>query len=113
MRFRSFALLSVAVALTACGTDETGPTGFLPTQPTGRFRFVHAISDPARASAINVTVDGVPVGVSLVYAGQAYMTCRSGWRGDVVSRLWATSAAVSARGHELRLLDAPFRCRQC
>jgi trimeric autotransporter adhesin len=69
MRFRSFALLSVAVALMACGTDETGPTGFLPTQPTGRFRFVHAISDPARASAINVTVDGVPVGVSIVYAG--------------------------------------------
>lgn len=71
MRFRSVALLSVAAALTACGTDEVGPTGFEPTQPTGRFRFVHAMSDPPRASAVNVTVDGVPLGVNLAYGAAA------------------------------------------
>ena len=69
MRFRAMVLASAVAALAACGTDEIGPTGFEPTDPTGRIRFVHAISDPPRASAVNVTVDGVPLGVSLVYAG--------------------------------------------
>lgn len=69
MRFRRIALASAAIALAACSTDEVGPTGFEPNQPVGRIRFVHAISDPARASAVNVTVDGAPLGVSLVYAG--------------------------------------------
>lgn len=69
MRVRRIAWVSAMAALAACGTDEVGPTGFEPTQPTGRIRFVHAISDPARANAVNVTVDGVPLGVSLVYAG--------------------------------------------
>jgi hypothetical protein len=67
MRLRRIALALVALA--ACGTNELGPTGFEPNQPTGRIRFVHAISDPPRASAVNVTVDGVPLGVNLVYAG--------------------------------------------
>jgi len=71
MRFRVFALLSAAAALSACGTDEVGPTGFEPTQLTGRFRFVHAISG---TTPVNVTVDGVPAGVSLVYAGTAPTT---------------------------------------
>jgi hypothetical protein len=61
-------------ALAACGTDEVGPTGYEPNQPTGRIRFVHAISDPPRASAVNVTVDGVPLGVSLAYGGLAPTT---------------------------------------
>jgi hypothetical protein len=69
MRFRLIALVGAVAAFIGCGTDEVGPTGFEPTQPSGRIRFVHAISDPARASAINVTVDGVPLGVNLVYAG--------------------------------------------
>lgn len=69
MRFRRIALAIAATALAACSTDEVGPTGFEPNQPTGRLRFVHAISDPPRASAVNVTVDGVPLGVNLVYAG--------------------------------------------
>ena len=64
-------LLAVAVALTACGTDEVGPTGFEPTQPTGRFRFVHAMSDPPRASAVNVAVDGVPVAASACNIGSS------------------------------------------
>lgn len=71
MRFRAFALVSVAAAVTACGTDEVGPTGFDPNQPTGRIRFVHAISDPPRASAVNVFVDGATLGVSLAYAATA------------------------------------------
>lgn len=71
MRFRIIAFVGAAAALAACGTDEVGPTGFEPNQPTGRMRFVHAISDPPRASAVNVTVDGVPLGVNLLYAGVA------------------------------------------
>lgn len=69
MRFRVIMLASAVAALSACGTDAVGPSGFRPTEPTGRIRFVHAISDPPRASAVNVTVDGVPLGVNLVYAG--------------------------------------------
>ncbi len=71
MRVRSFALLGAAVALVACGTDEVGPTGYEPTQPTGRFRFVHAVSDTARADTVNVTVDGVPAGVNVAYGAAA------------------------------------------
>ncbi len=71
MRFRSFALLGAAAALIACGTEEVGPTGYEPTQPTGRFRFVHAVSDTARADTVNVTVDGVPAGVNLPYGAAA------------------------------------------
>lgn len=68
MRVRTFALVSAAIALTACGTDEVGPTGFEPNQPTGRIRFVHAISG---TTPVNVTVDGVPFGVNLAYAATA------------------------------------------
>ena len=68
MRVRTFALVSAAIALTACGTDEVGPTGFEPNQPTGRIRFVHAISG---TTPVNVTVDGVPLGVNLAYAAAA------------------------------------------
>lgn len=68
MRVRTFALVSAAIALTACGTDEVGPTGFEPNQPTGRIRFVHAISG---TTPVNVTVDGVPLGVNLAYAATA------------------------------------------
>ena len=71
MRFHLIALASVAVAVGACSTDEVGPTGYDPSQPSGRIRFLHAISDPARASAVNVTVDGVPLGVSIAYGGTA------------------------------------------
>lgn len=68
MRFRVFSLVSVAAALAACGTDEIGPTGFEPNQPTGRIRFVHAISG---TTPVNVAVDAVPLGVSIAYAGAA------------------------------------------
>ena len=71
MKFRRITLAGVLIALAACSTDEVGPTGVDPNQPVGRIRFVHAISDPPRASAINVTVDGVPLGVNLAYAASA------------------------------------------
>ena len=74
MRFRVMVLAGATAALAACGTDEVGPTGFEPNQPTGRIRFVHAISDPPRASAVNVTVDGVPLGVNLGYGALAPAT---------------------------------------
>jgi len=95
MRFRSFALLSAAVALTACGTDEVGPTGFEPNQPAGRIRFVHAISG---TTAVNVTVDAVPLGVSIAYAGTApvapilYYPAYAGNRQFAVRRTADTSA---------------------
>jgi hypothetical protein len=64
----------LVAALAACGTEDIGLTGVEPTQPTGRIRFVHAIADPPRASAVNVTVDGVPLGVNLAYAALAPAT---------------------------------------
>jgi hypothetical protein len=96
--------VSFAAALAACNTDEVGPTGFDPNQPTGRIRFVHAISDPARASAINVTVDGVPLGVNLAYAAAApapptlYYPAYAGNRQFAVRRTADTT---------VRLLDQP------
>lgn len=95
MRFCSFALLSAALALTACGTDEIGPTGFEPNQPTGRIRFVHAISG---TTPVNVTVDAVPLGVSIAYAGTApaaptlYYPAYAGNRQFAVRRTADTSA---------------------
>lgn len=71
MRFRLLSLALVVAVLAACGTDDVGPTGFEPTQPAGRMRFLHAISDPPRASAINVSVEGVPFAAGLAYGGVA------------------------------------------
>ena len=100
MRFRTLALMAGLVAASACGTDEVGPTGFEPNQPTGRFRFVHAMSD-TRASAVNVTVDGVPLGVSLGYGAPApatsYYPAYAGNRQFAVRRTADTT---------VRLLDA-------
>ena len=95
MRFRAIALLSAALSLTACGTDEVGPTGFDPNQPTGRIRYVHAITGTTPA---NVTVDGVPLGVSLAYGATApapptlYYPAYAGNRQFAVRRTADTSA---------------------
>lgn len=103
MRFRVIALASAAAALAACGTDEVGPTGFEANQPTGRIRFLHAMSDPPRASAVNVTVDGVPLGVNLAYGAPApapptlYYQAYAGNRQFAVRRTADTT---------VRLLDA-------
>jgi hypothetical protein len=74
MKVRRLSLTIIACALAGCGTDDIGPTGFEPTQPAGRIRFVHAITDPPRASAVNVTVDGVPLGAGLAYGAVAPST---------------------------------------
>jgi hypothetical protein len=101
MRFRSFTLLGAVIVLAGCGTDEVGPTGFEPNQPTGRIRFVNAISG---TTPVNVTVDGVPLGVSLAYAAAApasptlYYPAYAGNRQFAVRRTADTSA---------HLLDAP------
>ena len=96
MNYRLFALLSAAVTLAACGTDEIGPTGYDPNQPTGRIRFVHAISG---TTPVTVTVDGVPLGVSIAYAGTApapatalYYPAYAGNRQFAVRRTADTSA---------------------
>ena len=93
---RHLALFSAAVVLTACGTDEVGPTGFEPNQPTGRIRFVNAISG---TTPVNVAVDGVPLGVSIAYAGTApapatalYYPAYAGNRQFAVRRTADTSA---------------------
>lgn len=99
MRARHFAL--VVAALAACGTEDVGITGFEPTQPTGRIRFVHAMTD-ARANAVNVTVDGVPLGVNLAYGAAApasqYYPAYAGNRQFAVRRTADTS---------VHFLDAP------
>ncbi|HJU66604.1 MAG TPA: DUF4397 domain-containing protein [Gemmatimonadaceae bacterium] len=95
MRFRWLVLVGAAGALTACGTDEVGPTGFEPNQPTGRIRFVNAISG---TTPVNVAVDGVPLGVSIAYAGTApvaptlYYPAYAGNRQFAVRRTADTSA---------------------
>lgn len=98
MRARHLALIVVA-ALAACGTEDVGITGFEPTQPTGRIRFVHAISG---ANAVNVTVDGVPLGANVGYGAVApaslYYPAYVGNRQFAVRRTADTS---------VRFLDAP------
>lgn len=101
MTLRQLRVFFVA-ALAACGAEDVGITGFEPTQPTGRIRFLHAISDPPRASAVNVTVDGVPLAVNLAYGGVApgsqYYPAYVGNRQFAVRRTADTS---------VHLLDAP------
>jgi hypothetical protein len=97
MRVRHLAL--VVAALAACGTEDVGITGFEPTQPTGRIRFLHAVSG---TGAVNVTVDGVPLGANIAYGGAApgtqYYPAYVGNRQFAVRRTADTSVHV---------LDAP------
>lgn len=91
MRLRLLAPVLVAV-LAACGTEDLGLTGVEPTQPTGRIRFVHGIRG---ANAVNVRVDGVPLGVNIAYAGVApasqYYAAYAGNRQFLVQRTADTS----------------------
>ena len=106
MKLRRLAVFFVA-ALTACGAEDVGITGFEPTQPTGRIRFVHAIFDSPSASRINVTVDGVPLGVNLAYGaaapGSFYYPAYVGERQFAVRRTADTS---------VHLLDTPVAVAQ-
>jgi hypothetical protein len=94
MTRRRFTVLLVA-GLAACGADDVGITGFEPTQPTGRIRFLHAVSG---AGAVNVTVDGVPLGANLGYGGAApgtqYYPAYVGNRQFAVRRTADTSVHV-------------------
>ena len=95
-----FAALLAAAVLAACGDKTVGPTGVTPTQPFGRMRFVNAVADAATADRVNVTVDGVPFGVSIAYAGVApapptlYYPAYEGSRQVAVRRTADTSVKV-------------------
>lgn len=99
MKLRHLTVVLCA-ALAACGAEDVGITGFEPTQPTGRIRFLHAVSG---AGAVNVAVDGVPLGANLAYGGAApgtqYYPAYVGTRQFAVRRTADTSAHV---------LDAPI-----
>ncbi|MGQ0712473.1 MAG: DUF4397 domain-containing protein [Gemmatimonadaceae bacterium] len=99
MTARLLAALSVA-AVAACGTEDVGLTGYEPTQPTGRIRFVHAASGVGN---VNVTVDGVPLRANVGYAAAApvsfYYPAYAGERVFAVRRTADTSVHV---------LDAPI-----
>lgn len=73
MPARKLMLCLAAVSLLGC-SEEDVPTGVLPSGPTGRFRVVHVVSDPARADRVNVTVDGTPVRVDMAYGAAAPAT---------------------------------------
>jgi hypothetical protein len=53
-----------AALTAACGERDVGPTGVSPTEAFGRVRFVNAVTN---AATVNVSVDGVPMGVNLAY----------------------------------------------
>jgi hypothetical protein len=115
MKARHLAVFLTA-ALAACGADDVGITGFEPTQPTGRIRFVHAVTG---AGAVNVTVDGVPLGANIGYGGAApttqYYPAYVGTRQFAVRRTADTSVhvldapvAVAANAdHTVIALDSP------
>jgi hypothetical protein len=92
-------LVFLVAALAACDADEVGITGFEPTQPTGRIRFLHAVPG---TGAVNVSVDGVPLSANLAYGGVApgtqYFPAYVGNRQFAVRRTADTSVHV---------LDAP------
>jgi hypothetical protein len=94
MKVRHLMVFLVA-GLAACGAEDVGITGFEPTQPTGRIRFLHAVSG---AGAVNVTVDGVPLGANLAYAaaapGAQYYPAYVGARQFAVRRTADTSVHV-------------------
>lgn len=88
-------LVFLVAAVAACGAEDVGITGFEPTQPTGRIRFLHAVSG---AGAVNVNVDGVPLGANLAYGGVApgalYYPAYVGNRQFAVRRTADTSVHV-------------------
>lgn len=92
-------LVFLVAAVAACGAEDVGITGFEPTQPTGRIRFLNAVS---AAGAVNVSVDGVPLGANLAYGavapGTQYYPAYVGNRQFAVRRTADTS---------VHLLDAP------
>lgn len=86
VRFGS-AVLALAMLVAACGEDTVGPTGVSPSEAFGRVRFVNAVPN---AAPVNVSVDGVPMGVNLAYGGATgatvYNAAYGGNRHFVVTR---------------------------
>jgi hypothetical protein len=60
-------VMAVAALAVACGERKVGPTGVSPTEAFGRMRFVNAVANATTADRVNVSVDGVPMGVNLGY----------------------------------------------
>ncbi len=88
MRARLGRVVLVLTALAVgCGEGTIGPTGAEPTEAFGRIRFVNAVPN---AAPVNVTVDGVPMGVNLTYGtatgATVYNAAYGGNRRFVVTR---------------------------
>ena len=65
---RLFLALATTAAVAAC-SEESIPTGFEPSGPAGRVRFVNAVSAPGRA--VNVSLEGVVFAANLAYGAAA------------------------------------------
>ena len=65
---RLFLVLAATAAVAAC-SEQSIPTGFEPSGPTGRVRFVNAVSTPGRA--VNVTLEGRVFAANLAYGAAA------------------------------------------
>jgi Domain of unknown function (DUF4397) len=85
-RFGRMGLVLGTLAV-GCGEGTVGPTGTEPTEAFGRIRFVTAVPN---AAPVNVTVDGVPMGVNLTYgtatSATVYNAAYGGNRRFVVTR---------------------------
>jgi hypothetical protein len=84
-----------ATLAAACGERDVGPTGVSPTEAFGRIRFVNAVANAATADRVNVSVDGVPMGVFLAYGGATtYSPAYGGNRRFQVTRTADQSVTV-------------------
>ncbi|MEJ7810987.1 MAG: DUF4397 domain-containing protein, partial [Gemmatimonadaceae bacterium] len=71
LRFATLVLTAIAgLTLNGCDPGEVGPTGFQPTQPFGRMRFVNGIPN-STADPVNVLVEGTPFAINIGYAAAA------------------------------------------
>lgn len=66
---RRLALVLASTAALAGCSEESIPTGVEPSGPTGRVRFVNAVSQPARA--VNVSLEGAVFAANLAYGAAA------------------------------------------
>jgi hypothetical protein len=87
-----------AALAAACGERQVGPTGVAPTEAFGRVRVVNAVANAAGADTgrVNVTLEGVPMGVNLAYGSGAtsYNAAYGGGRRVVVTRTHDPSITV-------------------
>lgn len=80
-------LVVIGLLTAACGEGTVGPAGVSPTEAFGRVRFVNAVPN---AAPVNVSVDGVPMGVNMTYGAASgatvYHPAYGGNRHFVVTR---------------------------